>query len=200
MGVHEERRGRIQTVCGIIEPEKLGPPLLREHVRWYVTRPGGRAHCGPGDEVEIRLDTPWEIDRRSILDFGNQQDRDRGGGARRARAAEGIRRIGRRRSRQTRTRARFRRSAAALGGAPPGRVAGAPRARHHARHPLVGGDERGDRRRPATRRAARGPGFFHAVTVNAMTPGPLLGRIMAAWMRTGQAPPGTGFFTPERFG
>ena len=87
-----------------------------------------------------------------------------------------------------------------LRGEPLGRVAGAPGARHHARHPLVGGDERGDRRRPATRRAARGPGFFHAVTVNGMTLGPLLGRIMAAWMRTGQAPPGTGFFTPERFG
>ena len=36
--------------------------------------------------------------------------------------------------------------------------------------------------------------------MNGMTLGPLLGRIMAAWMRTGQAPPGTGFFTPERFG
>ena len=44
------------------------------------------------------------------------------------------------------------------------------------------------------------PGFFHAVTVNGMTLGPLLGRIMAEWMRTGRAPAGTGFFTLGRFG
>ena len=78
MGVHEERRGRIQTVCGLIEPEELGPTLMHEHVLWDVTRPEVRARCGPGDEVEIRLDTVWAINRRSILDFGNQQDHDRG--------------------------------------------------------------------------------------------------------------------------
>ena len=43
------------------------------------------------------------------------------------------------------------------------------------------------------------PGFFHAVTVNGMTLGPLLGQLMAEWMRTGRAPPGTGFFTLDRF-
>ena len=44
------------------------------------------------------------------------------------------------------------------------------------------------------------PGFFHAVTVNGMTLGPLLGRITAQWMRTGRPPPGIGYFTLERFG
>ena len=44
------------------------------------------------------------------------------------------------------------------------------------------------------------PGFFHAVTVNGMTLGPLLGRITAEWMRTGRPPPGVGYFTLERFG
>ena len=44
------------------------------------------------------------------------------------------------------------------------------------------------------------PGFFHAVTVNGMTLGPLLGRITAEWMRTGRPPPGIGYFTLERFG
>ena len=44
------------------------------------------------------------------------------------------------------------------------------------------------------------PGFFHAVTVNGMTLGPLLGQIMAEWIRTGRAPAGTGYFTLDRFG
>ena len=43
------------------------------------------------------------------------------------------------------------------------------------------------------------PGFFHAVTVNGMTLGPLLGRITAEWIRTGRPPPGIGYFTLERF-
>lgn len=78
MSVDEARRGRIQTVCGLIEPEDLGPTLMHEHVLWDVTRPEVRARCGAGDEVEIRLDTVWEINRRSILDFGNQHNHDRG--------------------------------------------------------------------------------------------------------------------------
>ena len=78
MSVHEERRGRVQTVRGLIEPEELGPTLMHEHVLWDVTRPEVRARCGAGDEVEIRLDTVWEINRRSTLDFGNQHNQDRG--------------------------------------------------------------------------------------------------------------------------
>ena len=78
MGADRERRGRIQTVCGLIEPEELGPTLMHEHILWDVTRPEVRARCGPADEVEIRLDTVWEINRRSILDFGNQHNRDHG--------------------------------------------------------------------------------------------------------------------------
>ena len=44
------------------------------------------------------------------------------------------------------------------------------------------------------------PGFFHAVTVNGITLGPLLGQLMAEWMRTGRTPPGAGYFTLDRFG
>ena len=77
MGAEGKRRGRIQTVCGLIEPAELGPTLMHEHVLWDVTRPEVRARCGPGDEVEIRLDTVWEINRRSILDYGNQHNHDR---------------------------------------------------------------------------------------------------------------------------
>jgi len=43
------------------------------------------------------------------------------------------------------------------------------------------------------------PGFFHAVTVNGITLGPLLGQLMAQWMRTGRTPPGAGYFTLDRF-
>ena len=78
MGADRERCGRIQTVCGLIEPEELGPTLMHEHILWDVTRPEVRARCGPADEVEIRLDTVWEINRRSILDFGNQHNHDHG--------------------------------------------------------------------------------------------------------------------------
>ena len=78
MAATGERHGRIQTVCGLIDPEVLGPTLMHEHILWDVTRPEVRARCGPGDEVEIRLDTVWEINRRSILDFGNQHNHDHG--------------------------------------------------------------------------------------------------------------------------
>ena len=72
----EQRRGRIQTVCGLIEPEALGPTLMHEHILWDVTRPEVRAACGAEDEVEITLETVWEINRRSILDYGNQHNQD----------------------------------------------------------------------------------------------------------------------------
>ena len=44
------------------------------------------------------------------------------------------------------------------------------------------------------------PGFFHAVTVNGVTLGPLLGQIMSEWMRTGRTPAGADYFTLDRFG
>ena len=78
MSAFEDRQGKVQTVCGLIEPDELGPTLMHEHVLWDVTRPEVRACCGPEDEVDIRLDTVWEINRRSILDFGNQHNQDHG--------------------------------------------------------------------------------------------------------------------------
>ena len=44
------------------------------------------------------------------------------------------------------------------------------------------------------------PGFFHAVTVNGITLGPVLGRLTAEWIRTGRTPPGLDYFTLSRFG
>ena len=71
-----ERRGRIQTVCGLIEPQALGPTVMHEHILWDVTRPEVRAACGAEDEAAITLETVWEINRRSILDYGNQHNHD----------------------------------------------------------------------------------------------------------------------------
>ena len=44
------------------------------------------------------------------------------------------------------------------------------------------------------------PGLFHAVTVNGMTLGPLVGRVMADAMRTGRLDPALDYFTLARFG
>ena len=76
MADFEQRRGRIQTVRGLIEPEELGPTLMHEHILWDVTRPEVRAVCGQEDEIEITLESVWEINRRSILDYGNQHNQD----------------------------------------------------------------------------------------------------------------------------
>lgn len=71
-----ESAGRIQTVCGPMDPAELGPTLMHEHILWDVTRPEVKAQARPADRVEIRLDNVWEINRRSILDYGNQDNHD----------------------------------------------------------------------------------------------------------------------------
>jgi len=75
-----ERSGRIQTVCGLIEPDELGPTLMHEHILWDVTRPEVREKVAREriPEVTITLDNVWEINRRSILDYGNQHNRTYG--------------------------------------------------------------------------------------------------------------------------
>ncbi|MGQ0664316.1 MAG: phosphotriesterase family protein [Pseudomonadota bacterium] len=65
-----DQKGKIQTVRGLIAPEALGPTLMHEHILWDVTRPEVAGQGGP--EVTITLDNVWEINRRSILDYGNQ--------------------------------------------------------------------------------------------------------------------------------
>ncbi len=44
------------------------------------------------------------------------------------------------------------------------------------------------------------PGLYHAVTVNGMTLGPFVGRVMADAMRTGRLDPALEYFTLSRFG
>lgn len=68
--------GKIQTVCGLIEPKELGFTLMHEHILWDVTRPevAARVEKDGTPEVTITLENVWEINRRSILDYGNQRN------------------------------------------------------------------------------------------------------------------------------
>jgi phosphotriesterase-related protein len=73
---NQELKGKIQTVTGLIEPEKLGPTLMHEHILWDVTRPevtaaAKRDHV---QEITITLQNAWEVNHRSILDYGNQSN------------------------------------------------------------------------------------------------------------------------------
>ena len=78
MPASDERKGWIQTVRGLIRPEDLGPTLMHEHILWDVTRPETRAEAEANgtEPVTITLDNCCEINRRSILDYGNQSNHD----------------------------------------------------------------------------------------------------------------------------
>ncbi len=49
--------GKVQTVCGLIEPEDLGPTLMHEHVVTDFTPPAERGL----EEVEITLENHFEL-------------------------------------------------------------------------------------------------------------------------------------------
>ena len=57
-----ERRGRIQTVCGVIDATALGPTLMHEHLLCDLTPPDVRARGIP--DTEITLANCWEIRRQ----------------------------------------------------------------------------------------------------------------------------------------
>ena len=69
-------KGKIQTVTGLIEPESLGPTLMHEHILWDVTRPEVSADAKRKNipETTITLENVWEVNCRSILDYGNQSN------------------------------------------------------------------------------------------------------------------------------
>ena len=69
--------GNIQTVTGLIAPEVLGPTLMHEHILWDVTRPEVVRDTAQNNspEITITLQNVWEVNRRSILDYGNQSNR-----------------------------------------------------------------------------------------------------------------------------
>ena len=73
---NQELKGKIQTVTGVIDPETLGPTLMHEHILWDVTRPevAAKAKSENTQEITITLQNVWEINRRSLLDYGNQSN------------------------------------------------------------------------------------------------------------------------------
>jgi phosphotriesterase-related protein len=56
----DERRGRVQTVLGLIDPDALGPTLMHEHLLIDLVPPSlaEEANC---DETEIDLCNCWKI-------------------------------------------------------------------------------------------------------------------------------------------
>ena len=73
---NQELKGKIQTVTGVVNPETLGPTLMHEHILWDVTRPEvvAKAQEESTQEITITLQNVWEVNRRSILDYGNQSN------------------------------------------------------------------------------------------------------------------------------
>lgn len=78
MAQDDDRRGKVQTVRGLMDPAALGPTLMHEHILWDVTRPEVRARAEAAGTlpISITLENVWEINRRSILDYGNQRNDD----------------------------------------------------------------------------------------------------------------------------
>ena len=70
-----ELAGKIQTVHGLIDPSELGPTLMHEHLLFDFTPPDqlvdGR------EEVEITLETVWEINYNWVTAYGNRRSFDR---------------------------------------------------------------------------------------------------------------------------
>ncbi len=49
----ESLRGRAQTVLGLIDPAKLGPTLMHEHLLWDIRTPAMVAEGNPGPEITL---------------------------------------------------------------------------------------------------------------------------------------------------
>ncbi|HET9414963.1 MAG TPA: hypothetical protein VFO74_12690 [Pseudolabrys sp.] len=65
---------RVQTVCGPLDPEALGPTLMHEHVFCDITPP--KLTTTGGDEVEITLENAWDIRYRWAAHLGNHRLND----------------------------------------------------------------------------------------------------------------------------
>ena len=59
MTSRSERRDRVQTVCGLVDPGELGPTLMHEHILCNLTPPDVARRNLP--DVEITLENCWEI-------------------------------------------------------------------------------------------------------------------------------------------
>lgn len=64
----------VQTVCGPIAPDALGPTLMHEHVFCDITPPSLAA--AGGDEIEITLENSWDTRYRWAAHLGNHRLND----------------------------------------------------------------------------------------------------------------------------
>ena len=63
-----ERKGKVQTVRGLVDPTELGPTLMHEHVVVDFTPPLQRSE----ERVEITLENRWQMDYEWIDAPGNR--------------------------------------------------------------------------------------------------------------------------------
>ena len=72
-----ERRGKIQTVSGLIEPAALGATLMHEHLLWDVRAPQWREY--PDQGPELSLANHWRIDHCDDIALNNMVHTDEAG-------------------------------------------------------------------------------------------------------------------------
>ena len=71
MSTRAERRGKIQSVRGLIDADRLGPTLMHEHLLCDITPPELAAQGLP--EVEITLENCWEVRHHWCRHMGNNR-------------------------------------------------------------------------------------------------------------------------------
>jgi phosphotriesterase-related protein len=71
----EALKGKVQTVRGPIDPSELGPTLMHEHLLFDFTPPD--QEVAGAKEVEITLETVWEINYNWVDAYGNRRFSDR---------------------------------------------------------------------------------------------------------------------------
>ena len=71
MSTRAERCGKIQSVRGLIDADRLGPTLMHEHLLCDITPPELAAQGLP--EVEITLENCWEVRHHWCRHMGNNR-------------------------------------------------------------------------------------------------------------------------------
>ena len=72
----DKLKGKVQTVRGPIEPDRLGPTLMHEHLLCDVTPP--ELAAAGGTEIEITLENVWEINYHwGVHHLGNSRILDK---------------------------------------------------------------------------------------------------------------------------
>ena len=71
MSTRAERRGKIQSVRGLIDADRLGPTLMHEHLLCDITPPELAAQGLP--DIEITLENCWEVRHHWCRHMGNNR-------------------------------------------------------------------------------------------------------------------------------